>query len=353
MDNLFDPLIEWFVAEGRGLPWRKGRSPYSTWVSEVMLQQTQVAVVIPYYLRWMERFPTIEKLATASWEEVVKLWEGLGYYSRAKNLHQGAKEVLERFGGVLPREREVLLSIRGIGPYTAGAILSFAFHQRRGAIDGNVARVLSRLFLIEEPIDVEKTKTFLLAKLEEHLPVERSWVAQEGLIELGALLCQRKATCLLCPLKNNCTAFQTGRVGEFPKKKNKVVVTRLFRNVAVIESEDALLFRQGKEGEVMGYLYEFPYVETTEEGVSLSEMEQSFSELLGITLSFESSMAETSHGFTRYQVALFPHHFRAKEEEVISPYLWVKKSDLETIALSSGHRRVLKQWLKNPTPSFI
>ena len=246
MNSFFDSLAAWFISEGRDLSWRRGRSPYSTWISEVMLQQTQVKVVIPYYLRWMERFPTIEALAKASWDEVVKLWEGLGYYSRAKNLHEGAKEVLEKFGGILPHEIDVLLSIRGIGPYTAGAILSFAFHERRGAIDGNVARVLSRLFLIEEPIDVEKTKNFLLQKLEEHLPLEKPWVVQEGLIELGALICQRKAHCPSCPLQTQCGAYQTGRVNEFPKKKNKMMVTQLFRNVAVIESKEALLLRQGK-----------------------------------------------------------------------------------------------------------
>lgn len=353
MAAFFDPLALWFTREARDLPWRRGRSPYSTWISEVMLQQTQVKVVIPYYLRWMERFPTIEALAKASWDEVVKLWEGLGYYSRAKNLHEGAKELLEKFGGIFPKDRDLLLSIRGIGPYTAGAILSFAFQERRGAIDGNVARVLSRLFLIDEPIDIEKTKTFLLQKLENHLPFKEPWVVQEGLIELGALICQKKAQCLSCPLQTKCQAFQTGKVAEYPKKKNKMRVTQLFRNVAVIETEDALLLREGKEGELMGYLYEFPYIETTEEGITLSEIEQKFSELLGLELTYEALLTEISHSFTRYQVSLFPHHFRSFEKEVKSPYRWVKKSDLETIALSSGHRRVLTKWQQNLTPSFI
>ena len=349
----FEPLREWFLLEKRDLPWRRERTPYSTWVSEVMLQQTQVAVVIPYFKRWMEKFPSIESLALAPWEEVVKLWEGLGYYSRAKNLQEGAKEVLTRFRGELPQDRETLLSIRGIGPYTAGAILSFAFQQKKGAIDGNVARVLSRLFALHEPVDLEKTKTSLLRKLEELLPDHRPFVVQEALIELGALICQKKAKCSICPLQKSCKAYEQGIVSELPTKKNKIETTYLYRDVAVIENDDFVLLKQGQEGQVMGYLYEFPYLETTKEGASLLEIEKRFSELLQLKLSYEGAFEETKHSFTRYQVSLFPFHFFAEKAPTASPYVWVSKNELETLPFSSGHKRILKAWQQNPSPSFI
>ena len=342
--GLFEPLNRWFKENGRDLPWRQIRTPYSTWISEVMLQQTQVSVVIPYFAQWMERFPTIEALATASWEEVVKVWEGLGYYSRAKNLHLGAQEVLTRFSGNLPDQLDALLSIKGIGPYTAGAILSFAFHKRAGAVDGNVARVLSRLFLVTDPVDVEKTRKGLQTTLEEHLPLTMPWIAQEALIELGALVCQKKAKCTDCPLQVNCKAFQAGIADTLPKKKNKIQVTRIYRHVAVIQSEDFLLVKQGTEGQVMGYLYEFPFLETTEGGLPLSDIEKQFSQHLNLPLQLIDSFDEVQHGFTRFSASLFPFLFSSDKLAVPSPYLWVKKEEIEKMPFSSGHKRILRKW---------
>ncbi len=342
--TLFEPLKTWFLEQGRDLPWRRIRTPYSTWVSEVMLQQTQVSVVIPYFAKWMERFPTLEHLAVAPWEEVVKLWEGLGYYSRAKNLHQGAQEVLERFKGVLPSDLDSLLSIKGIGPYTAGAILSFAFKKRAGAVDGNVARVLSRLFFVTDPIDVEKTRRGLHKTLETHLPEHAPWIAQEALIELGALICQKKPKCNSCPLKSDCKAYQQEAVERVPTKKNKIQVTKLYRNVAVIQSDESLLVKQGSAGEVMGYLFEFPYLETTVEGVTLANIEEQFSDHLKHPLQLIDSLNEVQHGFTRFQASLFPFVFSSAEFPVPSPYLWVKKGEIENMPFSSGHKRILREW---------
>jgi len=342
--TLFEPLKRWFLEQGRDLPWRQIRTPYSTWISEVMLQQTQVSVVAPYFAKWMERFPTLEDLAKASWEEIVKLWEGLGYYSRAKNLHLGAQEVVERFSGNLPSDLETLLSIKGIGPYTAGAILSFAFKKKAAAIDGNVARVLSRLFLMTDPIDVEKTKKKLHYMLEEQLPDDQPWVVQEGLIELGALVCQKKPKCFSCPLQSVCKAYQQNATDTVPTKKNKIQVTKLYRHVAVIDSGDYLLVKQGSEGQVMGYLFEFPYLETSESGESLSEVEKKFSAHLQIPVELEYSLNEAQHGFTRFQATLFPFLFSAEKIDVPSPYLWVKKGEIANMPFSSGHKKILKQW---------
>src|ERR1700722_10190653 len=177
-----DSLKDWFVREKRDLPWRENPSPYAVWISEVMLQQTQASVVIPYFERWMARFPTVAVLAEASQGEVIKMWEGLGYYSRVRHLHQAAKDLMYRYAGDLPRTREGLEGIKGIGPYTRGAILSFAFHQKAAAVDGNVLRVLARYFAIEE--EIEKAKKSITELTESILPEEEPWIVMEGLIEL-------------------------------------------------------------------------------------------------------------------------------------------------------------------------
>ncbi len=145
-------LYHWFAVNKRNFPWRKDKTPYAVWVAEVMLQQTRAAVVVEYFIRWMKRFPTVESLANAPIEEVIKLWEGLGYYQRARNLHQGAKQVVDLYGGMVPQDKEKLFQIQGLGPYTVSAILAFAFGEKKVPIDGNIKRVFSRYFLLEAPL---------------------------------------------------------------------------------------------------------------------------------------------------------------------------------------------------------
>ena len=182
----FYPLKKWFLIEQRDLPWRKINDPYAIWISEIMLQQTQVAVVIPYYLKWMQRFPTIQALAEAESDEVIKMWEGLGYYSRARNLHAGARYLIEFFGGILPNNESDLAKIKGLGPYTIGALLSFAFHQKKAAVDGNVMRVMARCYELDDDIAKSKTQKKIRHLVEEILPEDESWIVNEALIELGA-----------------------------------------------------------------------------------------------------------------------------------------------------------------------
>ena len=189
----------WFLQSQRSFPWREDRSPYSVWISEVMLQQTQARVVIDYYQRWMKKFPDIEHLARAPLEEVIKQWEGLGYYVRARNLHKAAQYLVEHHQGIFPSSRELLEKIPGIGPYTVGAILSFAFHQKAAAVDGNVIRVLTRLFAMQEEVQTQSSKKWLWKCAENLLPEKEPWILVEGLIELGATVCTLKPKCSQCP----------------------------------------------------------------------------------------------------------------------------------------------------------
>lgn len=214
-------LCEWFKKEGRQLPWRETDNPYYILVSEIMLQQTQVTTVIAYYLRFIERLPDLEALAAADEDTLHGLWEGLGYYSRVFRLQQFARVVLEEYNGIIPKDKSTLLALPGIGPYTAGAVLSFAFHQKEVAMDGNVKRVVTRLLADDRDISKAKhTKEWTLW-LEEHLP-EDIYNFNQGMIELGAMCCTpRNPKCETCPIQSSCKAYATDVVGEIPNKPKK------------------------------------------------------------------------------------------------------------------------------------
>lgn len=292
-----------------------------------MLQQTQVAVVVPFFDRWMKKFPTIQILAEASLEEVMKAWEGLGYYARARYLHQGAKQIMRDFNGGLPSKRDQLMQIKGFGPYTVGAVLSFAFHQRAAAVDGNVIRVISRLFAIYE--DVSKKEKFEEIVLSI-LPEEEPWVVMEGLIELGAQVCQKKPKCHLCPLQPQCLAYSQAVASLLPIKKRKEKPILLFREVALITDGTDVLVRQEKEGKVMGGLYEFPYIEKGEKWAFELDVRE------------EKPLPPVKHGFTKYRATLYPSLWKVESKKTIEGFQWIPWDQISKLPFSSGHRRILK-----------
>lgn len=336
-------LKKWFAAEKRDLPWRQTSDPYSIWISEIMLQQTQVAVVIPYYLNWMERFPTIEDLARASLDEVIKAWEGLGYYSRARNLHIGAKTVLQQFKGRLPDNENDLKEIKGLGPYTIGAILSFAFHKKKAAVDGNVLRVLTRYFGLKDDIAKAATINLLRKLAEEILPDAEPWVVNEALIELGATVCKKKAHCKSCPLQNSCVSFREGLEERLPFNSKKIKVERLYRSVAVIRCANVFLVKRGAKGAVMSDLYEFPQFQINEGEFSLMEMRDQIERSLSLEVVEEKILPEVTHGFTRYLVKLYPALFICRDMKEIDGLEWLSEASLEKLAFSSGHRRIYRE----------
>jgi len=349
--NTSKGLKEWFSCEKRLLPWRGEISPYGVWVSEVMLQQTQVAVVIPYFERWMERFPTIVSLAQAELDEVIKMWEGLGYYSRARNLHKGAQQVVDKFSGELPRSWGELETIKGLGPYTIGAILSFAFQQKVAAVDGNVIRVLTRFYGIRDDIAKQSTVRVIREKANALLPDDEPWVVTEALIELGAKVCKKSPECGICPLQSSCLAFRLGIVSELPYKSKRVAITPLYRAVAVIECDNHFLIQRGKEGKIMSDLHEFPYFETSPKGILPSDFSSRIQDELGLEVEYEGDLVEVSHSFTRYRVRLSPAYFVCKTSQPPPNMFWRSRSDLSALAFSSGHRKLLQQLERvNPLP---
>lgn len=340
-----EKLKKWFLSSKRDLPWRQNPTPYAVWISEVMLQQTQVAVVIPYFNRWMQAFPSIEALAIASLEEVIKAWEGLGYYSRARHLHQGAQYLVEHCQGELPADEKELKKIKGLGHYTIGAILSFAFHQKKAAVDGNVLRVLARYFQIEE--DIAKTSTIKKLRdfAESILPDEESWISSEALIELGATICSRKAICQECPLKSNCQSYLHGLSDKLPIKTKAIKTQYLYRAVAIVKCGDYFLVKKGKKGEIMSDLYEFPFFEVSQEGITLKKLQENIKLHWNLTVHLLQSLSSIEHGFTRYQARLDPCVFNCLEMSPVKDLEWLDTKSLKQKAFSSGHRRIFQSLL--------
>ncbi|MFA6916330.1 MAG: A/G-specific adenine glycosylase [Parachlamydiales bacterium] len=339
--NAVKKLRKWFLDNARDLPWRGNPTPYQVWVSEVMLQQTQVSVVIPYYLLWMERFPDVKSLAKAPLEEVIKTWEGLGYYSRARNLHEGAKYVLENFEGELPCCPIALRSIKGLGPYTVGAILNFAFHKKAAAIDGNVQRVVARYYGIEEEISKASTQAQVLRAVEELLPDEDPWVISEALIELGAKVCTRQPLCRECPLQENCVARLQKKTALIPKKKDRAATIPLHRITGIVWANDSILIRKVQEGKIMGGLYEFPYVQVVDVPSTADPLIE-WLNAHGMTVDRINPLTVQKHGFTNYQACLYAYQIRVLIQSDIKGYLWVKVEDVHTLPFPSGHRNLKK-----------
>lgn len=336
-------LRQWFLSQRRDLPWREDPSPYAVWVSEVMLQQTQVSVVIPYFLRWMQRFPNIEALAKSSVDAVLKEWEGLGYYSRARNLHEGARYVVEYFGGQLPASAEKLKQIKGLGEYTVGAILSFAFHQRAAAVDGNVLRVLARYYCIEDDICKGKVQKQIRGLTQELLPEKEPWIISEALIELGATVCMRKAKCHECPLKGGCKAFSKGLVDTLPVKGAAAAVTSLYRLVPVIVCGGKILVSRGVDGKVMAGLFQFPFFDVDSEKYDLARQKDLMKKCLqGLALkaTWKQALPTVKHSFTRYRACLMPHLYAVDGETEVEGFEWKTMHELKQMPFSSGHRRI-------------
>lgn len=258
-------LLEWYRREGRELPWRGTRDPYRVWLSEIMLQQTGVASVIPYYQRFLERFPTVLDLAAAEAEAVIELWAGLGYYSRARNLHAAARAVVAEYGGRFPEELEALQALPGVGRSTAGAIRAIAFDRKGVILDGNVRRVLCRLLAVESDPRATAVEKELWRWAEVLTPAERSHDYAQAIMDLGATLCApRRPACPRCPLIGLCRARALGLELELPRRAAKKTVPTRMQVALLLERDGRLLVRRRPFSGMLGGLWEFPAVEVAE-----------------------------------------------------------------------------------------
>lgn len=261
--QLSDKLISWYRAHSRDLPWRRTREPYKIWLSEIMLQQTTVQQGTAYYLRFLKALPTIESLAKAPLDQVLKLWEGLGYYSRARNLHAAAQHIYEALDGKFPDTHEDILKLKGVGPYTAAAIASFVYNLPHAVVDGNVLRVMSRLHGIEDPVDLPATKKQIHTLTQALLSYQSPDEFNQAIMEFGALNCTYKNPgCATCPFKKDCQALKQNIVSTLPRKSKKIKKrSRYFHFFLITDPKDSILIYQRKDKDVWQGLYAFPLTE--------------------------------------------------------------------------------------------
>ncbi len=272
MNIIHDTLINWYAENHRDLPWRHEPTPYQVWLSEVILQQTRVSQGLDYYLRFIERWPTVADLAHASEEEVLKLWQGLGYYSRARNLHHCAQQVVNDYNGEFPADFEQLKKLKGIGGYTAAAIASIAFGLPHAVVDGNVYRVLSRLYDIDTPININEGQSLFARLANELLNREQPGLHNQAMMEFGALHCTPKnPDCLHCPLQAQCMAFEHQTVLQRPVKLAKTIVKTRYFNYLVIRFKDNVYLHKRSGSDIWRNLYDFPCIES-EQPLSVDEV---------------------------------------------------------------------------------
>jgi A/G-specific adenine glycosylase len=264
IENFKDNLLRWFDAEQREMPWRETKNPYYIWLSEIMLQQTQVATVVDYYLRFIERFPTIESLNNAQEDEVLKLWEGLGYYSRARNFHTAIKDVYQNHNSTVPSEPEQFGNLKGVGPYTKAAVMSIAFNKPLATVDGNVFRVWSRLNNDDRDTKLQSTRKAFEQELQPYVET-RAGDFNQAMMELGAMICTPKAPlCLFCPVQDNCEAFDKGTVNDLPVKTTKVSKKIIKQHVYIIKNNENEYLIEQRTAKLLNNMWEFPMYEATQ-----------------------------------------------------------------------------------------
>jgi A/G-specific adenine glycosylase len=348
VNPLADKLLEWYARNARKLPWRGNPDPYAVWVSEIMLQQTRVEAVIPYFERWMKRFPSMRELAVSTEQDVLALWEGLGYYSRARNLHKAARFVIEEYDGELPRELSALQKLPGIGRYTAAAIASMAFGLDTVTLDGNIKRVFARVCNMEEPADTPAGEKRLWALVEENMPRGRAGDYNQALMDLGASVCLPKnPRCLLCPLMDLCQARARGVQESRPVQRPKKEIPHYTVTAAVIGREGRFLLAKRPAKGLLGGMWEFPGGKV-EAGESLPEaLRREIREELVASIEVGKELGVYQHAYTHFRITLHafsctlngeePHPLEA---EVIA---WVAPADLGSYPMGKVDRLIARK----------
>lgn len=353
---LVNALLSWFALHMRPLPWRKTYTPYEVWISEIMLQQTQMERGVLYFERWMRLFPTLQSVADAHPDALLKAWEGLGYYSRVRNLQKAARIIVERHGGELPLDEQALLALPGVGPYTAGAVLSIAGNLPHAAIDANVERVFARLFDIDVPVKSTIAADFIRHMAESLIPQGRARDFNQALMELGALVCGKKPRCAVCPLEGFCQARRLGIVPERPVPGKKINYSALEIVTGVLIFQGRLFLQKRLDSGVWAGFWEFPggrleAGETPEQGVIREFLEETEFQIL-----VNAPLGLVRHAYTRYKIVMhcflctFPpgqnretgaDGFPRPHLHAATRYRWVLPEELDAFTLPAGHRKLV------------
>ena len=346
-------LLSWYDLNKRKLPWRappgKLSNPYFVYLSEIMLQQTIVKTVIPYFLKFIKKWPTVEELAKADFRDISSYWAGLGYYSRAKNLHETAKIISKKYNGIVPDDKNILLSFPGVGNYTASAIMAIAFNNKCNVVDGNVERIFSRLYAVEEPIEISKKNINDLA--EKHLPDYRHGDYAQSLMDLGSLVCISKSPrCSICPIVNFCKVGGTSEATEYPKrlpKKNKENRYGLF--FCLINQEDSILITTNKNKGLLANMDVLPSIGWYEDKKKFLNRPRYIKKKDGLfNLDWKILDTKLVHIFTHFKLHCSIAIVKTDKKEIFKnvivdeSYRFVKKEDIESLALPSLVKKILK-----------
>lgn len=322
LEKIVEPIVKWYKENKRMLPWRKQKNPYAIWISEIMLQQTRIEAVKVYYERFMREIPNIETLANIEEEVLLKLWEGLGYYSRAKNLKKAAIKICEEYGGNMPKYYEQLVDLPGIGEYTAGAIASIAYHERVPAVDGNVLRVISRIIGSTKDILLPDTKREMTAKLKAIMP-KKAGDFNEGLMELGERVCipNGEPFCNNCPLQAYCVAYKQGLTNQIPVRIKKTKRKYEERLIFVLEWKDKIAIQKRGEKGLLAGMYEFPNV-MKKEGLIIKQILQTWN----LEAEQKEALGKAKHIFSHIEWNM--EGWRIKVKNKNEQFIWAKKEEI-------------------------
>lgn len=359
LQQIVPALLAWWDDGHADVPWRKTQDPYDIWIAEVMLQQTQVATVVPYFERWMARFPKVEDLAAAPLKEVLKIWEGLGYYSRARNLHTAAQTIVDDYGGRLPGDVAELRKLKGVGRYTAGAIASIAFDQPVPVLDGNVIRVLSRLLDLQEDVTKTNTKNYLWGVAADLVPAFRAGDYNQALMELGQTIClPAMPRCDSCPVAEHCQARAKDTQLERPVRPPRRKIPHYDVCAGVIWREDGrILIAQRPLDGLLGGLWEFPGGKV-QPGESLAgALRREIDEELGIEIEAGRTLATIKHTFTHFRITLYALHARylsgQPQNLEVANHAWVRLDDLDHYPFGVTDQKIIKRLLEENSGTQI
>lgn len=340
-------LLDWYEKHQRPLPWREDSRPYYVWLSEVMLQQTQVDTVIPYFERFVRAFPDVRTLAAADQQAVLKLWEGLGYYSRARNLHKTARRLVSQHGGALPPDPGSLSRLPGFGPYTTAAVSSIAFGHPVPAVDGNVLRVFCRFWGIDTDIRQPQLRKELQARLAPFIAAETASAFNQAMMEVGALVCRPRAPrCEICPLKGDCVAFHTGRTAELPVKSSRKPVPHYRIVVGVIWKDGTFLLAQRRQNQMLGGLWVFPGGKLKGGETPPGALRRKIRAETGLCVHVGNPYCQVEHGYTHFRITLTAYQcqWRSGEPKALASdeVRWVGLRDVGAYPLPKANHKVLE-----------
>ena len=356
--NFSRDLLHWYATNARQLPWRETTNPYAIWVSEIMLQQTQVKTVIPYFKRWMDRFPTVQTLAKSPLDDILKLWEGLGYYSRARNLYKAAGEIVDRLNGIIPQTYQGLLELPGIGGYTAGAICSIAYNQDIPVVDANVKRVFARILDMEEPVEQTASVRKIREMASSLIPSGQAGHFNQSLMELGALVCTPKSpNCKACPVTPHCLAKQRQTVDSRPVLPPRKKTLALEVSAGVLIRDGRILVQKRLPKGLMAGLWEFPGGKLQPGESPEQALVREFAEELDIDIECGKKITVIQHAYTRFRVRLHTFWCTMKNPaqkpalNAAEEIRWVVPQELDVLAFPSADRRLIQILMEQGVPS--